>query len=369
MSDRVSADKILLPVLRQGLVFALPLLLVANLILWFGYQVSISTLRAHWQTLSNLSVDATLMALEQRRNDIRADLNMLAADPGVGQVVEHPEEEVVRRITSDWELFVAEKQLYDQIRLIDLQGQELIRVNLNPYGASRTPESLLQNKADRYYFQEALTLYPGQIYASPIDLNVERGEIEEPYKPMLRLATLVMDQNGKRTGLLVINVLASYIFDSLARHAQLVQGRMLMLDHTGFYLRGFTANQEWGFMFPATSERHQTFKDLYPQVWNLMQRQETGQIDGPKGLFTFRTVNYGAIGQERSYRLVVVILVERQEEALMPQKALWGEVSLSLSVLLLVFSLWVAHGRIRVRARPEHAARARMPGIPQRPGS
>ncbi|MET0028310.1 MAG: cache domain-containing protein [Candidatus Thiodiazotropha sp.] len=369
MTARVSSEKILLPVLLRGIMFAVPMLVIANLILWLAYQISVSTIRAHWQALSNLSVDATLMALEQRRNDVRADLNLLAADPGVGRVMAHPDAGTMQRIASDWELFVAEKQLYDQVRLIDLQGQERIRVNLTPYGASRTPQSMLQNKADRYYFQEALTLYPGQIYASPIDLNVEHGEIEEPYKPMLRLATLVMDGDGKRTGLLVINVLASYIFDNLARHAQLVEGRMLLLDDSGYYLRGFTADQEWGFMFPETSVRHQRFKDRYPKVWAEMQRLETGQIDDPEGLFTFRTVKYGAFGQERSYRLVVAILQARQESILLPQKTLWGGVSLTLSVLLMIISLWVAHSRVTVSIKQRQVTEASVPGLADRPGS
>jgi hypothetical protein len=362
MTASAASEKILLPVLARGLLYALPILLVANLIFWLAYQMSASTLKSHWRAMSNLSVDATLMALEQRRNDIRADLNLLAASPGVGEALDHLDEKTIQRIASDWELFVAEKQLYDQVRLIDLQGQERIRVNLTPYGASRAAQSLLQDKADRYYFKEAMTLYPGQIYASPIDLNIEHGVIEEPYKPMLRLATLVMDGEGKRTGLLVINVLASYIFDNLARHAQLVDGRMLLLDASGYYLRGFTADQEWGFMFPPASERQQRFNDDYPRVWAEMQRLETGQIDDPRGLFTFRTVKYGAFGQERSYRLVVAILQEQQERMLIPQKTLWGGVSLTLSVLLLIVSLWGARSWFVASARQERTDPAPLSG-------
>ena len=42
--------------------------------------------------------------------------------------------------------------IYDQIRFIDLEGNEVIRVNYETDGAILVDKDDLQNKKDRYYF-------------------------------------------------------------------------------------------------------------------------------------------------------------------------------------------------------------------------
>ena len=84
---------------------------------------------------------------------------------------------------------VEAKQKYDQVSFIGLDGRELLRIN-NEAGAPRiVPPGELQNKFRRYYFTEALFLAKGQIYISPLDLNLEQGRVKRPLKPMVRLVT------------------------------------------------------------------------------------------------------------------------------------------------------------------------------------
>ena len=42
---------------------------------------------------------------------------------------------------------------------------------------------------------DAFRLEPGEIFISPLDLNIEQQKIELPYKPMIRLAMPVADQS------------------------------------------------------------------------------------------------------------------------------------------------------------------------------
>ena len=344
------SGKMLRPLFGQGVLIALPLLILANLVLWLGYEMTAESAKERWRAQSELSADSTLLALEQRRNDLRADLNLLAANPLLGTAVRQQDDLLLKRIAADWELFVAEKQLYDHIRLIDSSGMEWLRVDLTPQGASSVPGSFLQDKSQRYYFQRAMALDAGRIYASPIDLNMENGALEIPYKPMLRLVTPLEDGNGEKTALLVLNALASHIFDDLVRQARLAEGQLLFLDESGYYLRGFSASQEWGFMFPGANAPNQRFDETYPDIWSEIRQRESGQIDHAKGLFSFRTVKYGSSGYEQRYRLVVTMLQQQQSALLEPQRALWWGVSLTLSVLLLIVSLIMARHRLRLRA-------------------
>jgi len=55
------------------------------------------------------------------------------------------------------------------------------------------PDKELQKKGKRYYFSDSFKLKPGQIFVSPLDLNVEHGHLEKPIKPMIRFGTPVVD--------------------------------------------------------------------------------------------------------------------------------------------------------------------------------
>jgi len=95
---------------------------------------------------------------------------------------------------------------YYQIRYLDVDGDEVVRVN-QPLGGDPyiVPDIELQNKAHRYYFQEASRLQPGQVYISPLDLNREHHTIERPLHPVLRYATPLY-LGDRWMGVLVVNL-------------------------------------------------------------------------------------------------------------------------------------------------------------------
>jgi hypothetical protein len=76
---------------------------------------------------------------------------------------------------------------YFQARFIDPKGMELIRVE----EGKPIHSGSFQYKGDRYYFREAITLKQGDIFISDLDMNVENGEIEIPYRPTIRFFTPV----------------------------------------------------------------------------------------------------------------------------------------------------------------------------------
>ena len=111
----------------------------------------------------------------------------------------------------------------------------------------------MQNKGDRPYFQKAWALNPGEIYLSAIDLNVGRGAIEQPPKPMLRLAAPVYDATGAERGVFVINDLAANLIDRLRDFTPQYRQRLRLLNAQGYWLAGARPDEEWGFMLPGRS--------------------------------------------------------------------------------------------------------------------
>lgn len=123
-----------------------------------------------------------------------------------------------------------------QIRLINADGQELVRVDRKPQGVYVVPRHELQSKRDRYYFRDAMDVKLGQIYISPLDLNVEFGKIEKPERPVIRIATPVAGLNGSKTGVLIINLHADILLEQIQQMANARQGTAYLLDSRGHYV-------------------------------------------------------------------------------------------------------------------------------------
>ncbi|WP_318312744.1 sensor histidine kinase [Flagellimonas crocea] len=104
-------------------------------------------------------------------------------------------------------------ETYEQFRLLDLHGNEVVRYVRVDKNTMKPGE--LQSKVDRSYFQKGLMLKKGQVYISPIELNKEYGIIEYPYKPVIRGVTPVFDVNDDQVGLAVINFNMTEIFDHM----------------------------------------------------------------------------------------------------------------------------------------------------------
>jgi C4-dicarboxylate-specific signal transduction histidine kinase len=82
---------------------------------------------------------------------------------------------ILERDLLDW---IKTYNIYDQIRIIDMSGNEVLRINHNNGDSYIVSEDNLQNKSNRYYFENAILLEDNYIYLSKIDLNIENGEIE-----------------------------------------------------------------------------------------------------------------------------------------------------------------------------------------------
>ena len=227
-------------------------------------------------------------AVENNLKDIASDLRILASlaeshDPAQRhclQWLHHTEAQFLN--------FTLYKQRYDQIRILDRDGMETLRIDDRQGHPKVAPRDQLQSKANRYYFTEAFVLDPGRIYVSPLDLNIERDVIEQPLKPMIRFAMPLFDLDRTRQGVIVINYLARILIADLKRISQGLLGESQLLNQAGYWLMSADPAQEWGFMYPDRQD--QTFAKAFPDAWQRISAADSGQFHSPNGLFTFTTV-------------------------------------------------------------------------------
>ncbi len=187
------------------------------------------------------------------------------------------------------------KPFYSQIRLIDDNGDELVRIQRDQNDVSVVASSKLQNKLDRYYFQEGMALQENEVYISRIDLNVERGEIERPYNPTMRFVGAIHSANEKKAGLVVINYDAKRLLDSLDQW----QGSSLkwsLVDSQGYWLKASDPEKEWGFMFAERQD--ESLAKQAPKLWQRLQKQDGGHTFNSEGLHSFNTIDFQSITSE-----------------------------------------------------------------------
>ena len=179
-------------------------------------------------------------------------------------------------------------QRYDQIRFIDLVGQEDIRIDFNDGNPLITARANLQNKSKRYYFIDSIRLGSNEQFVSPLDLNIEKETVEIPYKPMIRYATPVFDDKGEKRGIIILNYFGVKLLDKFraAMAGKNPDGGML-LTHDGYWLKGSKFEDEWGFMF---NNPRLTFANRFPDAWPAIERDEQGSLQTNKGLFIYARV-------------------------------------------------------------------------------
>ena len=132
--------------------------------------------------------------------------SFIITDDSVSFINEH-EKNRIQVAFLDW---LSVEKVYDQIRIIDLFGQEMVRANYNNGNPEIVSEENLQDKSGRYYFDNSIILNDNQLYISKLDLNVENGEIElvnGETKPMLRFSKPLYNDDNEKIGILVVNYL------------------------------------------------------------------------------------------------------------------------------------------------------------------
>jgi len=183
--------------------------------------------------------------------------------------------------------FSENKKIYDQIRLLDSQGNEEIRINFHNGKAFKVPADKLLDKSEKPYFKYSENLDRNTIYISRLDLNMEAGQIEVPHKPTIRFAMPVFDYDDQFRGVLVINYLAKYVLKAIREHESFSYGKLSLLDSKGNWLISENPDNEFSFMFGDGN----SFRNDYPEIWDEVYLKEHGTYtDKSKGIFFYDTL-------------------------------------------------------------------------------
>jgi PAS domain S-box-containing protein len=224
---------------------------------------------------------------------------------------------------------------YFQVRLIGATGQEILRVENLSRGPRITPRTELQDKSDRAYVRETMRLGMGDIFVSPMELNVERGVIEEPHKSVVRLATPIDDAAGQRRGIVVLNARGERFLRAFERNRDRAGVQRMLVDPDGYWLQ-HRPEVEWGFML----EHGRSFRRTFPDVWERMAAGQPGPIQSSDGLFFFETVSQRPSAARADTHVAGFwILISLVPRALLDDIAVRAATGLLVIAMPLLFSL------------------------------
>ncbi len=283
--------------IKHFLTVFLPLsALVGGIIATIYYQ-QVQTEKVVLETNELGKVDLQTKVISGDFHSVVSDLMVISKQNELQRILEGVDRQQ-QALSQEFLSFSQYKKLYDQIRFLDQSGKEVVRVNFNQGEPGIVPEEKLQVQAKRYWFNDTLRLKQGQIFVSPLDLNIERGQVEQPLKPMIRFGTPVFDSRGQKRGVVVLNYFGAKLLDNFNQAFANASSQGMLLNADGYWLKGTKPEDEWGFMFPDRKNR--TFSQAFPQAWQEISQKESGQFQIAEGMFTFTTVYPLVEGQKSS---------------------------------------------------------------------
>ena len=323
-------------------------LLVGGLYASFLHQKR-SELRAVFKR--NLDLGQFYLTTELQK--LTRDLEFLSTSPLVRHFADHPDEDLKNSLTSRFRSFVNLNAKYDQIRILSMNGQEILRVNYADARAKEVSPDKLRDRSGCYYFDRVLALPPGHLYVSPLDLNVKQLEVERPFKPIIRVATKLTDEQGRATGILILNYLAANLFRGLDEIRIGNNGQFLLVNQDGYYLKAADPMHEWGHILDDRQEFSLT--NDRPQLWQSIQQANTGFYDSSDILAGYQRLNTRTLLHDPKTRKLIPpampqqwILIDQVPAETLSLLILPYKRSLSIGVALLVFLCFIGSGLLNV---------------------
>ncbi len=282
------------PHIRQAFIGALLLILAGA---WLLASSEIDTAMNEIRTEESIAVRLGRGALVERLEAISNDITYLSRQSALRDAIKKKTPESLNHLAEDFQNFVISNRVYNQARWIDPAGMETLRVDFADGKAWRIPQDQLQNKGARYYFTDSIKLKAGEIYVSPLDLNIEGDSIEIPFKPMIRFATPIRNEIGQPAGIVILNYLAQNLLDAFATATVNAAAHIMLLNADGFWLVSPNSDDQWGFMFKRP-DKSLAVRD--PEAWKIINNSEAGQIEIQSGFWTWTTVHTLLEGQVSS---------------------------------------------------------------------
>ena len=276
--------------MKRFLVIYLPLLLLmGGLTTYVGVSLSQSSLDA-FEAGEVMQLDSSARMVSHDLEHPLLHLQGLVQEPALQRALSAPPIAALGLMEESLRSLLLRNPGYLQARWLGPDGMERVRVQRVAGQLLRSAD--LQYKGDRPYFITTMRLPPGQLYLSALDLNVEHGQVEIPYRPVLRAAIHLPRVAGVDQGLLVLNISGQQLIDSYVAGTPVTHGEQrLLLNSEGSRLLAPDPQDVWASLFGP----EQPLPGRQPRAWARMAAAPSGRLLDDSGLWVWRSIEPTAL--------------------------------------------------------------------------
>lgn len=253
--------------------------------LYFFNQLSLIELKTESsiEQQSRNKLEYSKVELQSSLDKMSASLRYLSHNNILLQAVTNPSQANLEALQDFWVLIARTQGYYSQLRFIDIEGNEVVRINSGNNFIELVEEEYLQNKSDRDYFEYAKNLGDREVGTFGIDLQQENGKLVYPLTPTYRVIYPI-SFDGQRLGYFVANIDIVRIYNKLAyKHRAVNLPKVATED--GYYLMTPNGNDIMGHLVSDNQEMN--ISRQYPALWASIQLSDSGTVKDKDGWLSY----------------------------------------------------------------------------------
>ncbi|WP_019614891.1 sensor domain-containing diguanylate cyclase [Psychromonas ossibalaenae] len=258
----------LLPNKKYHLIFALYFVIfgviVALLTSFITYHFSIADIDKEFQEKSNSNMEFSRVVLQDYIVASEMIVSSITHNKLIEQYIKSNSADDKRKLQSLFQGVTYANNDIVQLRYIDVSGRENIRIERNRKTKELhiVNESDLQDKKQRYYYNETAALDAHQFWHSNIDLNIENNKIEQPLNPTFRVAApLYID--GRFEGIVIVNLMFEKIINLLTHSENF---NIYLTDQKGEIISQPDRDRSWSRYFKSNPNMYALFPEYVEKI-------------------------------------------------------------------------------------------------------
>lgn len=298
--------------------FLLYLLVLISLILVSFYLIYTSEIRTSLNSFKQTQETSLDWKAERVEGSIDRAVNdfLLLKNITVNEQIENPNTSLdIEELYEEFIYFIKLKGIYDQVRFIDYDGFERLRVNYKNGKIERVKDSDLQDKSSRYYFKNTISLEGNEIYISNLDYNLEHNRIKNPPELTIRFASpIIID--GIKAGILIINYPAENLFANVPELAEISKSDFFLVSDEENIAASFEGTVEGDLNIIVNDSTK--LNGLQKDIWQAARKQN--ETDSKNEFIAFREINIKGSRQQQ-------LNLSSQDVSIIAKKSSWTLVS------------------------------------------
>lgn len=237
-----------------------------------GTQYNDSIQQTHYN-----QVEYSYHELSNIIRQISTSVPTIARSKTLIRAIENPDPINFESVQDLWTMLARGQKYYSQLRFINNDGFEVIRVNHEDNITTVIAPSQLQDKSNRDYFQKAKTLKSREVVSFGLDLEIENGSIVQPIIPALRVITPV-ESRGRRLGYFVANLDMQEIYSRL-KYDRSNRALPTLINERGYVVMSENLDSAFGHLLDE--RRANTLSVTHPNLWKSILLNDSGSyFDG-----------------------------------------------------------------------------------------